>query len=260
MSTTKAPKKLTRTRRRTKLDKILAGEIPQKQKNIRVARDAGASPQRKARDVEVIVPKKKTGKPQYIVRDDYFYEAKRLGYRARSAFKLLDIQEKYQIIKPGMKVFDIASAPGSWLQVLVKMVVPTGVVAGVDIQKIEGFGHQNIHIFQGDVFVTEPIIEFLKWHGIVQVDCVTSDIAAHTTGQTGVDQYRSVELNLAILDIADIFLKKWGTLVLKVFVGEDIDDLIGPIKSRYTVLHKCKPKACRERSFEEYFVCQGKKD
>ncbi len=255
----KSPKKLTRTRRRTKLDKILAGEVPQKQKNIRVPHQTWQTPKRKARDIEVIKPKKKTGKPQYIVRDDYFYEAKRLGYRARSAFKLLDIQEKYHIIHPGMKVLDIASAPGSWLQVLVKMVWPTGVIVGVDIQKIEGFWHQNIHLFQGDVFVTGPIIDFLKKHDIVQTDCITSDIAAHTTGQTGVDQYRSVELNLAILDIADIFLKKWGTLVLKVFVGEDIDDLIGPIKERYTVLHKCKPKACRERSFEEYFVCQGKK-
>lgn len=164
MSTIKStPKKLTRTRRRTKMDRILAGEAPMKQKNIRIARDAGAAPQRKAKDIVVAAPKKKkTGKPQYIVRDEYFYEAKRLGYRARSAFKLLEIQEKYDIIRPGMKVLDIASAPGSWLQVLVKMVGPTGVIVGVDIQKIKGFGHQNIHLFQGDVFVTEPIIEFLK--------------------------------------------------------------------------------------------------
>ncbi len=96
------------------------------------------------------------------MRDEYFYEAKKLGYRARSAFKLLDIQEKYHIIKPGMQVLDIASAPGSWLQVLAKMVGPTGLVAGVDIQKIAGLGYQNVHVFQGDVFVTEPIIEFLK--------------------------------------------------------------------------------------------------
>ncbi|EKD29344.1 MAG: hypothetical protein ACD_78C00439G0002 [uncultured bacterium (gcode 4)] len=305
MSTIKStPKKLTRTRRHTKLDKILAWEVPKKQKNIRTARDSGSAPQKKARDILAMTPKKKkkTGKPQYIVRDDYFYEAKRLGYRARSAFKLLDIQEKYNIIRTGMKVLDIASAPGSWLQVLAKMVGPTGIIAGVDIQKIEGLGYQNVHVFQGDVFVTEPIIEFLKgihdnketsqkrsnlneewvpkwgvqkkydewgtewwvqrtiFSEVYKMDCITSDIAAHTTGQTGVDQYRSVELNLAILDIADIFLRKWGTLVLKVFVGEDIDDLIGPIKARYTVLHKCKPKACRERSFEEYFVCQGKKD
>ena len=61
-----------------------------------------------------------------------------------------------------MKVFDIASAPGSWLQVLAKMVGPTGLVAGIDIQKIANLGYQNVHVFQGDVFVTEPIIEFLK--------------------------------------------------------------------------------------------------
>jgi len=164
MSTIKStPKKRTRTRRHTKLDRILSGEAPRKQKNIRVARNPGEAPQRKAKDIVVEVPKKKkTGKPQYIVRDEYFYEAKKLGYRARSAFKLLEIQEKYDIIKPGMKVLDIASAPGSWLQVLAKAVGPTGVVAGVDIQKIAGLGYPNVHIFQGDVFVPEPIIEFLK--------------------------------------------------------------------------------------------------
>jgi 23S rRNA (uridine2552-2'-O)-methyltransferase len=76
---------------------------------------------------------------------------------------------------------------------------------------------------------------------------------------TGIDQYRSIELNLAILDVADVFLKKWGTVVLKVFVGEDIEDLIWPIKQKYLKLSRFKPKACRDRSFEEYFICQTKK-
>lgn len=164
MSTKKStPRKLTRTRRRSKMDRILAGEAPVKQKNIRTTRDPGAAPKRKARDIVVVAPKKKkTGKPQYIVRDEYFYEAKKLGYRARSAFKLLEIQEKYSVIREGMQVLDIASAPGSWLQVLAKTVGVTGIVAGVDIQKIAGLGYPNVHVFQGDVFVTEPIIEFLR--------------------------------------------------------------------------------------------------
>jgi 23S rRNA (uridine2552-2'-O)-methyltransferase len=76
---------------------------------------------------------------------------------------------------------------------------------------------------------------------------------------TGIDQYRSIELNLAILDVAEVFLKKWGNLVLKVFVWEDIEDLIGPIRVKYTKLSRFKPKACRDRSFEEYFICQWKK-
>ena len=73
------------------------------------------------------------------------------------------------------------------------------------------------------------------------------------------DQYRSVELNLAILEVADYFLKPGGTLVLKVLLGEDVNDLIAPIKDRYTTLRRVKPRACRGRSFEEYFVCENKK-
>ena len=89
---------------------------------------------------------------------------------------------------------------------------------------------------------------------------MTSDIAPSTTGMPGgVDQYRSVELNLAIVNVADAYLKKGGNLLLKVFVGEDIQDLITPIKEKYRELKRFKPRACRDRSFEEYFVCIGKK-
>lgn len=126
MSTQKAPsKRPTRTRRRTKLNRIMAGDAPQKQKNIRTVRDPGAPPLKKNRDTtpaQAVKKKKKSGKVPYIIHDEYFHEAKRLGYRARSAFKLLEIQEKYDIVKPGMRVLDIASAPGSWLQVLARIV------------------------------------------------------------------------------------------------------------------------------------------
>lgn len=211
--------------------------------------------------IHTLPKKKKTNKHSpYIIKDTYFFEAKRLGYRARSAFKLLELQEQFNIIHPGMTVLDIASAPGSWLQVLAKTVGPSWRVVGIDIAKVKALGYPNVHIFQGNVLEVGPIVEFLKWLDISRVDCITSDIAPNTTGQTGVDQYRSVELNLAILDIADMFLRKWGTLILKVFVGEDVNDLIGPIKRRYKVLRRAKPKACRDRSFEEYFVCEGKND
>lgn len=197
---------------------------------------------------------------QFIVHDQYFEKAKQLGYRARSAFKLLEIQEKYWLIKPKMNVLDVASAPGSFLQVIAKIVWQEGKVVGIDIQKIDSnFGFPNIHLLQESVFEFEKIRTFLDSLEIGQFDLITSDIAPATTGMTGVDQYRSIELNLAILDVADIFLKKWGTTVLKVFVWEDILDLIGPIKEKYTKLSRFKPKACRDRSFEEYFICIGKK-
>ena len=196
----------------------------------------------------------------FIVQDPFYEKAKKLGYRARRAFKLLEIQDKFHLIQPKMNVLDIASAPGSFLQVIAKIVGPTGKVVGIDIQKIDpNFGFPNIYLLQESVFEFEKIRLYLDSLGIGQFNLLTSDIAPSTTGMTGIDQYRSIELNLAILEVAEVFLKKWGNLVLKVFVWEDIEDLIAPIREKYTKLSRFKPKACRDRSFEEYFICQWKK-
>ena len=195
----------------------------------------------------------------FIVQDPYFEKAKKLGYRARSAFKLLEIQEKYDLIKPGMCVLDVACAPGSFMQVLSKIVWESGRIIGVDIQTIKSFWQKNISFLKASIFDYDVIHKFIRERDIEQFDLITSDIAPNTTGITGVDQYRSIELNLAILEVADEFLKKWGTVILKVFIGEDIEDLIAPVKRKYSKLARFKPKACRDRSFEEYFICMGKK-
>ena len=195
----------------------------------------------------------------FIVQDPYFAKAKKLGYRARSAFKLLEIQEKYDIIKPGMKVLDAACAPGSFIQVISKIIGDAGRIIGVDIQSIKSFGQKNVSFLKASIFDYDIIHKFIRDRDITEFDLITSDIAANTTGITGVDQYRSIELNLAILEVADEFLKKWGTVVLKVFIGEDIEDLITPVKRKYSKLARFKPKACRDRSFEEFFICIWKK-
>ena len=204
----------------------------------------------------------------FQIHDPYFIKAKKMGYRARSAFKLLELQERYNLIKPNMNVLDVGAAPGSFLQVIAKIVGQKWKVVGIDIQKIDpNFGYPNIFLLQESIFEYEKICDFLKNIGIgnkspdenPEFDLITSDIAPATTGMTGVDQYKSVELNLAILDVAKVFLKKDATLVLKVFVGEDVNDLIVPIKQHFKKLSRFKPKACRDRSFEEYFICQGKK-
>ena len=196
----------------------------------------------------------------FIVHDPYFEKAKKLWYRARSAFKLLEIQEKFEVLRPNMNVLDVASAPGSFLQVISKIVWTKGKIVGIDIQKIDpNFWVSNIYLLQESIFEYEKIRIFLDSLDIGQFDLITSDIAPATTWMTGIDQYRSIELNLAILAVADIFLKKWGNTILKVFVWEDIEDLIWPIKQKYTKLSRFKPKACRDRSFEEYFICQWKK-
>ncbi len=195
----------------------------------------------------------------FIIQDQYFTKAKKLGYRARSAFKLIEIHEKYNLIQKNMNVLDLASAPGSFLQVIAKIIGQQGKAVGIDIQKIDpNFWFPNIYLLQEDIFEFEKIRIFLDTLGIWRFDLITSDIAPSTTGITGVDQYKSVELNLAILEVAQIFLKKWGKLVLKVFVGEDIDDLVVPLKQAFRKVARFKPKACRDRSFEEYFICIDK--
>lgn len=204
----------------------------------------------------------------FQIHDPYFIKAKKMGYRARSAFKLLELQERYNLIKPNMNVLDVGAAPGSFLQVIAKIVGQKWKVVGIDIQKIDpNFGYPNIFLLQESIFEYEKICDFLENIGISnkspdenpEFDLITSDIAPATTGMTGVDQYKSVELNVAILEVAKVFLKKDATLVLKVFVGEDVNDLIVPIKQHFKKLSRFKPKACRDRSFEEYFICQGKK-
>lgn len=195
----------------------------------------------------------------FIVRDPYFEKAKQLGYRARSAFKLIEIQEKYNLIQSGMCVLDVASAPGSFIQVISKIVGESWRIIGVDLQSIKSFGQKNISFLKASIFDYDVIHAFIRDRGIEKFDVITSDIAPNTTGITGVDQYRSIELNLAILDVADEFLVDGGTVILKVFVGEDIEDLIGPVKRKYAKLSRFKPKACRDRSFEEYFICQWKR-
>jgi 23S rRNA (uridine2552-2'-O)-methyltransferase len=203
---------------------------------------------------------KKKKPKSFVVQDKYFMEAKRLWYRARSAFKLLEIQEKFNLIKPWQNVLDVWAAPWSFLQVIHKIVGNDCNIVGIDIQKIEPLNRPNIILIQESIFEYDKLKEKFLELGFGKFDLVTSDIAPSTCGITWVDQYRSVELNLAIVDFADVFLKKWWNLILKVFVWEDVNDLSGPIKKKYKELRRFKPKACRDRSFEEYFVCLGKLD
>lgn len=185
-------------------------------------------------------------------------EAKRLWYRARSAFKLIEIQEKFNLIKPNFDVLDIWAAPWSFLQVISKILNSESKIVWIDIQKIDPLPGNRVILIQESIFEYEKLIGIFKELWLERFDLITSDIAPSTTWQTWVDQYRSVELNLAIMDFAEVFLKKWWNLLLKVFVWEDINDLVFPLKKKYAQIKRFKPHACRDRSFEEYFICLWK--
>ena len=204
--------------------------------------------------------KKKRPDP-YVMHDKYFQMAKKEGYRARSVYKLKEIQEQFELVQEGMDICDIGAAPGSFIQFMKKIIRDTGNIVGIDLKPIDKYSQSNINTLVHDIFECEtlkPRVEELIGAG-KQFDLITSDIAPNTTGHKDVDQYASVELNIAILGFADVFLKTGGNLLLKVFKGEDFRDLTQEIQKRYTKFTEYKPFACRDRSFEEYVICFGKK-
>lgn len=204
--------------------------------------------------------KKKTNRWSYIINDKYAIKAKKEWYRARSVYKLLEIQKRFDLIKPNYSVIDIWARPGSFLQVI-GSIVKNNLVVWVDLKPILPLNYPNIKTIVCDIFDYEK----LRWEldKILPLnhlfDLITSDIAPNTTGRFDVDQYASVELNIAICKFADNFLKKWWNMILKVFKWEDFNDLVIEVKKRFEKMKTYKPMACRDSSHEEYIICLSKK-
>ena len=197
----------------------------------------------------------------YQMHDMYFKKAKLEWYRARSVYKLKEIQEEFELIEEGMDVCDIWAAPGSFIQYIKRIIKDTGNIVWIDLKPIDKYSQTNINTLVHDIFEFEtlrPKINELIGEN-KQFHLITSDIAPNTTGRKDIDQYASVELNIAILEFADEFLLPGWNLLLKVFKWEDFRDLTIEIGKRYEKFTEFKPLACRDRSFEEYVICFGKK-
>lgn len=195
----------------------------------------------------------------YQVKDPYFLKAKQDGYRARSAYKLLDIQTRFQILRSNQTVLDLGSAPGSFLQVLAKIVGKDGHVFGLDLQPIERFKQSNIKTAVCDILDTVAVEALLESWEIRKIDVITSDLAPNTSGIRDVDQARSVELVEMAFDVAKRILKPNGNFIAKVFQGEDLQLLMPKLKQNFRKVTLFKPPSCRDRSFETFIICLGKK-
>lgn len=205
--------------------------------------------------------KKKVQRGNYVVQDEYFQKAKKAWYRARSVYKLLEIQQRFDLIQPDFSVIDIWAAPGSFLQAIRAIVNKDNLIVWVDLKAIEPLGYANVKTIVCDIFdyekLTGELDKILPENHIF--DIITSDIAPNTSWVFDVDQYASVELNIAICEFSDRFLKKGGNMILKVFKWEDFNDLVMQVKKRFTDMKTYKPLACRDSSHEEYVVCLWKK-
>lgn len=189
-------------------------------------------------------------------RDDpYVQQALREGYRSRACYKLLEIQEKDRLIRPGMMVLDLGSAPGGWSQVVEPLVGDHGRVVASDILPMDSLA--GVEFIQGD-FTEDAVFErILSALGSRPVDLVVSDMAPNMSGMATVDQPRAMYLVELALDMACKVLAPGGALVAKVFQGEGFDPVFREAQGAFSKVMTRKPKASRPRSREVYLVAQG---
>ena len=192
------------------------------------------------------------------LNDPYVQEARRKGYRARSAFKLLEIDDRYRLLKPGMSVVDIGAAPGSWSQVAAERVGATdgrGKVVAIDMHGMDPI--PGVTILHKD-FLDDDAPALLK-HAIGdgEVDVVLSDMAAHASGHRQTDHLRIMALCEAALDFARDVLKPGGHFLCKVLRGGTERQLLADMKRDFGTVRHVKPKSSRDDSAELFVLATG---
>lgn len=187
--------------------------------------------------------------------DPYVQQAQREGYRSRACYKLLEIQEKDRVIRPGMTVLDLGSAPGGWSQVAVALVGHSGRVIASDILPMDSLA--GVEFIEGDFTSDDVFGQILDAIGDSRVDLVLSDIAPNMSGVNAVDQPRSIYLVELALDMALRVLAPGGNFVAKVFQGEGFDELFRAARGSFEKVLTRKPRASRPRSREVYLVARG---
>ena len=185
-------------------------------------------------------------------RDIYVEQAGRAGWRSRAVFKLEQIDAKERLLRPGAVVVDLGSSPGSWSQLAAKLVAPGGRVIAVDLLPMDAL--PGVDFVLGDFTTQETLAALRAKLGGAKADLVMSDMAPNITGTRAMDQPRSLALIDEALLFAEEVLKPGGTLLMKAFQGEGIDDFVRSLHGRFGVVKRIKPKASRAESREIYLL------
>jgi len=188
-------------------------------------------------------------------QDEYVKLAQAQGYRSRAVFKLNEIQEKDQIIKPGMNIIDLGAAPGGWSQFARQLIGKKNKLVALDILTMDPI--EGVDFIQGD-FREQAVLDqlFAVLDG-APVDLVMSDMAPNMSGNKGVDQPRSIYLGELALDTARAVLTKGGTFLVKLFHGEGFEVFHQDVQQSFAKVVIRKPKASRPRSNEVYILAKG---
>ncbi|HJZ16434.1 MAG TPA: RlmE family RNA methyltransferase [Stellaceae bacterium] len=188
------------------------------------------------------------------LNDPYVAEAHRLGYRSRAAFKLIQLDERFHLLKPGMRVVDLGCAPGGWTQIAARRLGAQGRVIGVDLSATEPI--EGAALLTGDfrdADIAEHVHELLGG----PADLVLSDMAAPATGHAATDHLRIVALAEEAFAFAESILKPGGAFVAKVFQGGAEGSLLAALKRAFAEVRHAKPAASRAESAETYVVARG---
>jgi 23S rRNA (uridine2552-2'-O)-methyltransferase len=194
---------------------------------------------------------------RYTPNDAWSQRAAKEGYRARSVYKLIELNERERLLRPGMTVLDCGAAPGSWLQFTAQQIGPKGLAIGIDRTPIEPIA-DNVRTIEADITDVDAVQSTLTTLEIDRVDLVLSDLAPNTSGVHDVDQWRSIELSQAVIAIAEQFLRPGGACVIKVLRGEDFDAFYRELKATWKDVKTARVEATRDRSTEVYVILRGK--
>jgi 23S rRNA (uridine2552-2'-O)-methyltransferase len=191
----------------------------------------------------------------YDPRDRFWQKAKKQGLRARSAFKLDEIQRRFHLLRPGGRVLDLGAAPGGWCQIAAREVGPKGYVLGVDLEPIPPLA-PPAQTWTADAFAP-GLLDRLRREGRAPYDTVLSDLAPRTSGVRSADEARSLELAGRALGLSKEVLKPTGAFVVKVFMGGDFEAFLKECRRAFEQVRIVRPEASIARGSKEvYLVCQ----
>ena len=192
----------------------------------------------------------------YHPKEAFYRRAKKEGYRSRAAYKLLELNRRFNLIRPGDRVVDLGAAPGGWLQVASQLAGQKGKVIGVDIQPIGAIKGHNIFLLRGDITSEDSQKKLRELLGSC-ADCVLSDLSPRLSGIHHADVSRSVELGRSALRVACHLLRPGGNFLVKSFVGEELNTFSLELKEHFRSVQATRPEATRKGSSEIYLCAKG---
>ncbi len=188
--------------------------------------------------------------------DDFVKRSKKEHYRSRAVYKLIELNEKDKLLKPGMRVLELGAAPGGWTQYVAEQLNGSGVIVASDSLPMDSFA--NVKFIQGDFREENTLNRLMQELGEAGADLVLSDMAPNLSGVAAIDQSRSLYLAELALDIALKVLSKNGNFTTKLFHGEGFDSYVKELRTCFKRVIMRKPKASRIRSREVYAVALGR--